>query len=199
MNMNEENQVSELEQTKAELKRSQLQMADLLEELEQFHSHNSRMQQELLVAQAHKQQTEADLKQAQSRLSEVEGELQQVKSLLHQAQNEAGRLNYLQQIATQAETEAEQKYQKLVYDAWYAYQHNDLEQMVRCLRKSLRWSSLSLTQTVENWLESLGKFSQQQGEDFEVRSVISSQQWRELIQSIMRVSRNPASSVTEKT
>jgi chromosome segregation ATPase len=191
--MNEINQVSELEQTHAELKRSQLQMAYLLEELEQFHSQNSRMQQELLVAQTQQQQAEADLTQAQSRLSQLERELQQVKSQLYQTQNEVERLNYLQEVATQAETEAEQKYKILVYEAWYAYQQNDLEQMVRYLRQSLRWSPFSHTKTVENWLESLTEISRRSGEKIDIRSLISSQPWRELIQSIMRVYSHQAS------
>jgi chromosome segregation ATPase len=187
MNINEENQVSELEQTHAELKRSQLQMAYLLEELEQFHSHNSRMQQELLVAQTQQQQAEAELTQAQSRLSQLETELQQVKSQLYQTKSEAERLNYLQHIATQVESEEELKYNTLVYEAWYAYQQKNLEQMVRYFRKSLRWSSFSHTKTVENWLESLTEFSQRSGENFDIRSLISSQQWRGLIQSMMRI------------
>ncbi len=191
--MNENNQISELEQTQQELKRSQLQIAYLLEELEQFHFQNSRIQQELLISQTQQKQAAVDLKQTQSRLNQVEGELQQVRSQLNQAQHESGRLSYLQKITTEAQSENEQKYQALVYEAWCAYQQNNLEQMVRYLRKSLRWSSVSLTQTVENWLESLGDFSRQSGKDFNMRSVISSPQWRELISNLMMVYRNQAS------
>ena len=75
----------------------------------------------------------------------------------------------------------------MVWDAWYAYRNGDINQMIDCLQKSLKYTSLSCTKTVSNWVKSWSEFSQQKGENFEFRNLNSYQEWKQLLQRMTRI------------
>jgi len=78
----------------------------------------------------------------------------------------------------------------LVWDAWYAYQSGDLKKMQQCLQESLKFTPISRTESVVNWLESFAKFSSEKGHDFDSYALTNSQEWKRLIQQRVTVSKH---------
>ncbi|MGF1494317.1 MAG: hypothetical protein ACFBSC_18100 [Microcoleaceae cyanobacterium] len=176
---------SELNDVKSELDRSQIQIAHLLEELEHYFSGFLRVSRELEVSSSECESLERSLNETEAQLSQVRGELEQRRAELHGTQSKVERLSYLQEIAIQAESKEEMRYQQLVYEAWCAYQKGDDKRMVKLLRKSLRWTPFSQSQTVEKWLESLSNFSREKHENLDISSLTRSQPWKALIRTLM--------------
>ncbi|MEB3279448.1 MAG: sulfotransferase [Lyngbya sp.] len=196
---------SQLYQLTTILEESQRQLQkteSLLEQLLDNHKETEEKlaQSELLLnetqivldqSQSQLHQTEQVLEQYYSRYKKSQGELQRNLSKLHrtqkeleqsqvqfqQARNELDRLLFLEAIAGRSD----ESYQRLVWEAWYAYRNNDLAAMVQNLRKSMKQKPFSQTETVLNWLESFAKFSSERGETLNTQALTNSPEWKQLI------------------
>lgn len=169
-----QNVKAEENETQEESERSQLQLCQLLMELEQSHTELFQMQRELEESESLKKEMKMELEQTKSQLENTQGELARMQS-------ELDRYKYREAIATQIISERERQYHQFVWDAWYAYRNGDMNQMVDCLQKSLKYTSFSRTKTVSHWVKSWSEFSQQKGELFEVRNLNSIREWKQLL------------------
>ncbi|NES67807.1 MAG: hypothetical protein F6K24_22465 [Okeania sp. SIO2D1] len=184
-----------MEDIKQELEQSHDQLYQLLIELEQYHAQLEQVQKEfeeseLLRKQVQREfeeskllrkQMQIEMEQMKSHFEHTQGELEQTKSALEKMQGELDRYKYREAIASQAISEREREYKQLVWDAWRAYQNEDISQMVDCLQKSLKHTSLSRTKIVSNWVKSWSEFSQMKGEKFEVHRLNRYQEWKKLL------------------
>ncbi|MGK7893376.1 MAG: hypothetical protein AB4372_07065 [Xenococcus sp. (in: cyanobacteria)] len=170
-----------MEDVKEELEQSHAQFYQLLIELEQSHAQLFQMQTEFEESESLRKQMQVELEQMKSHLEDTQRELAKTKSTLHQTQEELDRYRYREAIASQTISDKEKEYKHLVWDAWYAYRRGDINQMVDCLQKSLKCTSLSRTKTVSNWVKSWSEFSQQKGERFKFRHLNSYQEWQQLL------------------
>ncbi len=170
-----------LEEMKQELEQSHAQLYQLLIELEQSHTQLEQMQKELKESELLREQMQMEIQQVKSQLEHTQGELGQTKSAFEKVQGELDRYRYREAIAAQTFSEQEREYKQFVWDAWYAYRNGDINQMVDCLQKSLKSTSLSRTKTVSNWVKSWSGFSQERGETFEVRPLNTYQEWKQLL------------------
>ncbi len=177
----------ELDRTRDELERLQLQWYQLLIDLEQSQSELFQTQRELEESELFGKQMQVEMEQVKNDFKYTQEELGQTKSLLMRRQDELDRYRYREAIASQTNSEKEREYKYLVWDAWYAYRNGDINQMVDCLQKSLKYTSLSRTKTVSNWVKSWSEFSQQKGENFEFRNLNSYQEWKQLLQRMTRI------------
>jgi len=59
--------------------------------------------------------------------------------------------------------------------------------MQECLQQSLKYTPFSGTQTVNDWLESLAKFSSEKGCEFDTYSLTNSEEWKQLMGRAVRV------------
>ena len=177
----------ELDRTRDELERLQLQWYQLLIDLEQSQSELFQTQRELEESELFGKQMQVEMEQVKNDFKYTQEELGQTKSLLMRRQDELDRYRYRDAIASQTNSEKEREYKYLVWDAWYAYRNGDINQMVDCLQKSLKYTSLSRTKTVSNWVKSWSEFSQQKGENFEFRNLNSYQEWKQLLQRMTRI------------
>lgn len=175
------------EDMKDELERSQLQLYQLLQELEQSHAQLFQMQTEFEESEFLRKEMQVELEQTKSHLEHTQRELGETKSELHQTQEELDRYRYREAIASQTISEKERKYQHLVWDAWYAYRKGNINQMIDYLQKSLKYTSLSRTKTVSNWVKSWSEFSKEKGERFEVRCLDGYQEWKQLLRRMTLV------------
>ncbi|NET43628.1 hypothetical protein [Okeania sp. SIO2B3] len=170
-----------MEELKQELEQSHAEFYQLLMELEQSHAQLEQMQMEFEESELLRKKMEIDLEQMKYHLEHTQGELAQTKSALHQTEGELDRYKYREAIASQIISEKEKEYKQLVWDAWSAYRSGNINQMVDCLQRSLKCTSLSRTKTVSNWVKSWREFSQQKGERFEVRRLDGYQEWKQLL------------------
>lgn len=171
---------AELQQTQEELERSQFQVYQLLIDLEQSHAELSQIRHEFEESELLKKQMQAELQQTKS---DLEGSQQE----LHRVQGELDRYKYRETLACQAISEQEREYKQLVWEGWYAYRNGDFNQMVDCLHKSLKYTSLSPTETVSNWVQSWSYFSQQKGEKFEIHDLNHCHEWNQLLQRMTQI------------
>ncbi|CAD0224470.1 putative chromosome segregation ATPase-like protein [Planktothrix agardhii] len=171
---------AELQQTQEELERSQFQVYQLLIDLEQSHAQLSQMKQEFEESELLKKQMQAELQQTKS-------DLEQSQEELHRVQGELDRYKYRETLTFQAISETEREYKQLVWDGWYAYRNGDYNQMVDCLQKSLKCSSLPPSKTVSHWVQSWSDFFQQKGEKFKIHDLNHCQEWNELLQRMTRI------------
>jgi hypothetical protein len=54
-----------------------------------------------------------------------------------------------------------------------------------CLQESLKFTSLSRTETVSNWLENFASFSLDKGEIFDSYSLTKLAEWQQLMRRLM--------------
>jgi len=208
-----EQSVSQLHETQAELEQSQSQLHETQAELEQSQSqlHEIQAQWEQSQSQLHQTQallsqyqsqlhhTDIVLVQYQSQLHETQTVLEQSQSQLHQTevvleqsvsqheQTQAVLERWLFQqnlVATQTEGQIPMQYQLLLWDAWYAYGKGDMTAMAQCLQQSLKFTPLSRTETVVNWLERFAKLSSEKGCEFDTYSLTNSAEWKQLMRSL---------------
>lgn len=169
-----------MEDVKEELERSQLQLYQLLIELEQSHAELDQMRNELEESELLRKQMQVEMELMKSHLQETQGELEWVRG-------ELDRYRYREAIATQTVSEREREYKLLVWDAWSAYRNGDISGMVDRLQRSLKYTSLSRTKTVSNWVKSWSEFSGERGERFEVRRLNGYQEWKQLLRRMTRI------------
>jgi len=205
-----EQSVTQLQQKTQELQQSQSQLHQVQEELERSQSQQQQIKQEeqqakselaqtrskleavqtqlyqteamLAEYQSHRQQTESALERSQSQLHETQEELERSQSQLHYIQE---RTNYQKAIAGNSNGNTQTQYKLLIWDGWYAYLQGDLAKMSGCLQQSLKYTSLSRTETIVNWLETFGDFaSPQNGSQFDIQALINSREWQQLVRRV---------------
>ena len=160
-----------LEQTQEQLQQTET----LLEEsMSQLHETETVLEQSMSQLQ---QKTE-ELNYAQSQLQQTQEELERSQSQLHYIQE---RRNYQKAIAGNSDGNTQTQYKLLIWDGWYAYLQGDLAKMSECLQKSVKYTSLSRTETILNWLETFGGFaSPENGSQFNLQKLIDSMEWQQL-------------------
>ncbi|NJM62968.1 MAG: hypothetical protein HC849_26760, partial [Oscillatoriales cyanobacterium RU_3_3] len=171
---------SQLHQTQGELENYQSQLYQVRAECEEFRSQLDRTQGEL-------EQTKALLNQSQHQLHRTELVLEQSLVQQHQTQEQLNRLQFEQAIASQKNDPSQMQYELLVWDAWYAYQNNDMTKMRECLKQSIKFTPFSHTETVLNWLDSFAKLSSEKGCDFNSYALTNSEVWKELMRPMLGV------------
>jgi multidrug resistance efflux pump len=203
-----EHSQSHLQQTQDELKHSQFALHQTQHELEKSQSALHQTQQELERSQFVLHQTQDELKHSQSVLHQTQAELGQSQSVLHQTQTqlyqnqqeldqyqlqlhqiqeELKRSQFQQTLVSPTTEPSQTQYTLLIGEAWYAYHCGDLTKMRECLEESLKCTFLSRTETVNNWLESFGKFSSEQGSQLDTYSLTNLQEWKQLMRQVMAI------------
>jgi len=158
--------------------------------LEQFQSQLYQQNWEFESYRFQLHQTKADLAGNQSQLHKIKAELHQAQEELEQlkahfsvTQLELVRTKVQQQYAkTEPQLENNIRYKLLVWDAWYAYQNGDLQKMQEHLQDSLKLTSVSLTESLLNWLEIFCQFSAENGQLFDTYELTNSKEWKRLMQ-----------------
>ena len=201
---------SQLQSTQGELEQSQSQLHQTQDILEQYQSQLHQTQEILEQYQSELYQQNWGLEsyrfqlhQTKAELARSKSQLHRIKAELHQAQEDLEQLKAhfsvtqlelvrtkLQQQSVKNEPPLENniRYKLLVWDAWYAYQKGDLQTMQEYLQDSLKLASVSLTESLVNWLESFSQFSAEKGQLFDTYELTNSQEWKRLMQRRIRVS-----------
>jgi hypothetical protein len=191
-----EQSMAQLHETEEVLEQSMAQLQQKTEEFNQTQAqlHETEEVLEQSVAQLH--ETEEVLEQSVAQLQQKTEELNQSQAQLHEAQEELERsqaqLDYIQErtnyqkaIAGKADGNTQVQYKLLLWDGWYAYLQGDLTKMSECLQQSLRYTSLSRTQTISNWLEAFGSFAVCQGStQLNVQELTRSGEWQQLMHRV---------------
>ncbi|MEG5001833.1 chromosome partitioning protein ParA, partial [Microcoleus sp. B4-D4] len=133
-------------------------------------------------------QTHQELEQSESQLHQTQQELEQLKSQFSQTQVELVRTKLQHQsVTTEPQSKKATHYRLLVWDAWYAYQSGDLDKMQECLQESLKFTPISRTESVVNWLESFTKFYAEKGDYFDSYTLTNSAEWKQLTRRVIAV------------
>ncbi len=175
---------SELHKTKQELKRAQLQIQEL--------------QTELVESNSQLQQTEKLMQKSHSQLQQTKVLLTEFKTQLHQTDEEQENIQQIQlseleksqsqqDILINSKSEGKTEYQLLVWEAWSAYQNDNLAEMQERLQKSLKYAEISRTETVIDWLDSFANLSQTKGIEFDSEKLTSSEEWQKLMKQTMKI------------
>ncbi|ERT04015.1 sulfotransferase family protein [Lyngbya aestuarii BL J] len=172
-----EQSLDNYKQTQEELEQSQLLLNETQMVLDQSQSQLHQTEQVLEQYYSRYKKSQGELQRNLSQLYRTQKELEQTQVQLKQARNELDRLLFLEAIAGQPD----ESYQRLVWEAWYAYRNNDLAAMAKNLRKSMKQKPFSKTETVLNWLESFAKFSSERGETLNTQALTNSPEWKQLI------------------
>lgn len=77
------------------------------------------------------------------------------------------------------------EYQKFVWLAWHAYCQNNLVDMSRYLELSLDSTPLSRIDTVLHWIQSFSQLSSSNPEEFNHNSLIQTDEWQQVIESLV--------------
>ena len=174
----------QLQQIRIELQENQSLLYQQDWELERSRFQHHQTQAQLAGEKSQTDKIKADLYQAQA-------ELEQLKAQLSLTQVELVRNRFQQQhMATEPRSENDVKYKLLVWDAWYAYQNSDLKKMQQCLQESLKFTSISRTESLLKWLESFCQFSRENGHHFDTYVLTNSQEWKQLTQGRSTISQS---------
>ena len=174
----------QLQQIRIELQENQSLLYQQDWELERSRFQHHQTQAQLAGEKSQTDKIKADLYQAQA-------ELEQLKAQLSLTQVELVRNRFQQQhMATEPRSENDVKYELLVWDAWYAYQNSDLKKMQQCLQESLKFTSISRTESLLKWLESFCQFSRENGHHFDTYVLTNSQEWKQLTQGRSTISQS---------
>ena len=104
----------ELDRTRDELERLQLQWYQLLIDLEQSQSELFQTQRELEESELFGKQMQVEMEQVKNDFKYTQEELGQTKSLLMRTQDELDRYRYREAIASQTNSEREKEHKYLV-------------------------------------------------------------------------------------
>ena len=180
-----ENLQSQLHQTEAVLENSQSQLHQTEAVLEQSIFQNHQTQIELKETQVQLQQNQREFKHTKTQLHQTQTELEHTKTQLHIRHREGDRDKFQKTLASQPIPESQMQYELLVWDAWNAYQNENLIQMQECLKQSLKCTPFSPTETVLKWIESFSKLALKKGEGFDAKSLTNSVEWKQLMSPVL--------------
>ncbi len=178
---------SELQKNKQELQRQKLQIQELQTELV---GSNSQLQQtETLLQKSHSQlqQTKVLLTEFQTQLHQTDEERENLQMQLQETKSELDKLQYQQAILRNSKSEGKTEYKLLVWEAWYAYQNDNLAEMQERLQKSLKYTETSRTEIVMDWLDSFANFSQTKAIEFDSEKLTNSEEWQKLMKRTMKI------------
>ena len=174
--------MEERQDTQEELKQTQLQVRQLEGELEEmleyFQSRWYRVRGELFS-------TQQRLQQAQEELTRTQGELSQTRVRLNEVEIELERSKFWQVLETQTDDPRQKRYRELVWHGWYAYKRGDRTQTIEYLKESWKYSSVSVTQTVSDWLKCFEEFAERKGTQIDVQELAGSVEWRGLMRELV--------------
>ncbi|MEG4041347.1 chromosome partitioning protein ParA, partial [Microcoleus sp. S1D4] len=142
-------------------------------------------QGELEQSQTQLHQTQGELEQSQTQLHQTQGELEQSQTQGERVHWELQRAEYQQAVANQVNGNGQMHYRLLVWEGWYAYRSGDLKKMRECLQESLKFTSLSRTETVSNWLEGFSTFSSEKGGQLDSHALTNSEEWKQLMRRLI--------------
>lgn len=77
--------------------------------------------------------------------------------------------------------EKQLRYSSLVWSAWHAHCHGNLEKMFRDLEESLTCTPFLTTETIFYWIQNFATFYAEIGKEFDSYSLIESVEWKELV------------------
>jgi peptidoglycan hydrolase CwlO-like protein len=178
---------TQLHQKQEEWERLQTQLHQIQKKLEQSQTQQHQIEAKLQQSQMELHQTEKELKESQAQLHRTEEQLQQSEIQLHQTQAELELSQFQQTLGNDKDGEDQMQYRLLVWEACRAYHTQALTKMRECLQQSLKYTPFSGTQTVNDWLESLAKFSSEKGCEFDTYSLTNSEEWKQLMRRTVGV------------
>lgn len=184
--MSEPEKLEEEQELEEELESLWFQLYQSQAELEQyqFQLHQAQKELELVYSQRHK--AEVELARTKHKMYKNKKEHGQTKERLEKSIEELkDRLNFIENLLSTPTNELKTiHYKKLVREAWYSYEKGDFPKMVQCLRNSLKHTPLSRTKTISDWLQSFTEFSSSQGTEFDISSLVNSEEWKQLIRQL---------------
>ena len=180
-----ENSQSQLHQMEAVLEQSIFQHHQTQIELKETQVQLYPTQLELKHTSTQLHETQRELEHIKTQLHETQRELEHTKALLHIRHKEGDRDRFQKTLASQPMPESQMQYELLVWDAWYAYQNENLIQMQECLKQSLKCTPFPPTETVLKWIESFSKLALKKGEGFDAKSLTNSVEWKQLISRVI--------------
>ncbi|MGD1714780.1 glycosyltransferase family 2 protein, partial [Dapis sp. BLCC M172] len=77
--------------------------------------------------------------------------------------------------------EGKSRYYTLSWLGWQAHRNGDLIEMGKYLRQAGKYTPLSMTETIEHWVDSFNSLYQQYGYDFDVYALTNSDVWQQLM------------------
>ena len=156
------------------------------EELSQALSAADSAQQEMKRWQSQYHSVFAEFEQSQSQLHQLQERLERSQAQAERVQWELQRAEFQQAIANQVNGKnGQMTYRLLVWEGWYAYCRGDLIKMRECLQESLKFTSLSRTETVSNWLESFRNFSLEKGKQLDSQALTNSDEWKQVMRRVL--------------
>ncbi|MGD1705023.1 glycosyltransferase family 2 protein, partial [Dapis sp. BLCC M229] len=107
---------------------------------------------------------------------------QQATSMMSVLDNFFSRPNLSKSIR---QLEGKSRYYTLSWLAWQAHRNGDLIEMGKYLRQAGKYTPLSMTKTIEHWMDSFNSLYQQYGYDFDAYALTSSDVWQQLMLDIV--------------
>ncbi|WP_354635209.1 chromosome partitioning protein ParA [Planktothricoides raciborskii] len=200
-----EQSVTQLQQKTQELQQSQSQLHQVQEELERSQSQQQQIKQEEQQAKSELAQTRSKLEEVQTQLYQTEAmlteyqshrqqtesalerslsQLQETRSELERYKTEFERSRLEETLASAAENDEQMQYNLLLWDGWQAYRNGDMNKMAHCLQQSLKFTSLSRTETILNWLENFSRFSSENGYQLDIQELTNLAEWQQLVRRL---------------
>jgi chromosome segregation ATPase len=172
---------TQLHQKQEEWGRSQIQLQQTQKNLEQSQMQLHQTEKQLKQFQTQFHQTQERLQQSQTQLHQTQEQLQQSEIQLHQTQEKLELSEFQQSLGNDRDGQYSMQYRLLVWEACRAYHNNAWTKMREYLQQSLKYTPFSGSQTVNDWLESLAKFSSEKGCEFDTYSLTNSEEWKQLM------------------
>ncbi|NES69216.1 MAG: glycosyltransferase [Okeania sp. SIO2D1] len=80
--------------------------------------------------------------------------------------------------------EGKSRYYTLSWLAWQAHRNEDLVEMSKYLRQAVKYTPLSMTETIYHWIDSFNSLYQQYGYEFDAYALTNSDIWQQLMSDI---------------
>ncbi|NET29176.1 glycosyltransferase [Okeania sp. SIO1I7] len=81
--------------------------------------------------------------------------------------------------------EGKSRYYTLSWLAWQAHRNEDLVEMSKYLRQAVKYTPLSMTETIYHWIDSFNSLYQQYGYEFDAYALTNSDVWQQLMSEIV--------------
>ncbi|MGB3514309.1 MAG: glycosyltransferase [Microcoleaceae cyanobacterium] len=83
--------------------------------------------------------------------------------------------------------EGKSRYYTLSWLGWQAHRNGDLIEMSKYLRQAVKYTPLSMTETIYHWVDSFNSLYQQYGYEFDAYALTNSDIWQQLMSEIIFV------------
>ncbi|MCU0525783.1 MAG: hypothetical protein MUF72_13255 [Elainella sp. Prado103] len=153
-----------------------------------------------LEEQSHRSlQLQARLHELQQSYEQTQAQLQQSQATLEHYRYQVDRSNFQAtltppeiQASTQSQTQPETpspEYQMAVWEAWYAFQQGNFDQMSRYLKQSLQLTAMNRSEIILEWVRSFDQLSRSQQTTFAIDQLLSTPEWQHLTHQLIRKKR----------